>query len=105
MSALRLGLQADAVADLQVPAPDLNEARLGLAVAHRAMEPGHVGRRQGLGAFEQGAGLLLDAAHLALLLVGHRQDAQGEDLVDLGAVEEVARALRCHHRVVVENDR
>ena len=34
-----------------------------------------------------------------------RQRAQGEDLVDLGRVAEVARALRGDRRVVVEDDR
>ena len=41
------------------------------------------GRRPGVG-----------AARLGLLVVGEREDPQGEDLVDLGGVEQVARALR-----------
>ena len=48
---------------------------------------------------------LVRASRFALLLVGQRQDAQREDLVDLGAVEEVAGALRGNLRVVVEDDR
>ena len=46
-----------------------------------------------------------DSPHLALLLVGQRQDPQRQDLVDLGAVEQVARALGRDLRVVVEDDR
>ena len=42
---------------------------------------------------------------LRLLLVGEHQRAQAEDLVDLGAVEQVRRALRSQLRVVREDDR
>ena len=42
---------------------------------------------------------------LALLLVGQRHRAQGEDLVDLRAVEQVSRALGRDCGVVVEDDR
>ena len=42
---------------------------------------------------------------LALLVVGEGERAQAEDLVVLGAVEEVGRALRGELRVVVEDDR
>ena len=45
------------------------------------------------------------AAGLGLLLLGHRHDPQGEDLVDLGGVEQVAGALRRDRRVVAEHDR
>ena len=41
----------------------------------------------------------------ALLGVGQRQRAQRQDLVDLGRVEQVARALGRHLRVVVQDDR
>ena len=40
-----------------------------------------------------------------LLVVGQRQHAQGEDLVDLGRVEHRAGALRRDRRVVVQDDR
>ena len=40
-----------------------------------------------------------------LLVVGQRQDPQGEDLVDLGGVAHVARALGGHLGPVVEDDR
>ena len=43
-------------------------------------------------------------AHLALLFVGQRHDAQGKDLVDLGSVEQIAGALRGNLRIVVQND-
>ncbi len=42
---------------------------------------------------------------LRLLLLGEHQGAQAEDLVDLGAVEQVRRALRSQLRVVGEDDR
>ena len=42
---------------------------------------------------------------LRLLLVGEHQRAQAEDLVDLGAVEQVRRALGGELRVVGEDDR
>ena len=42
---------------------------------------------------------------LGLLRVGHRHHPQGEDLVDLGGVEQRARALLGHLRVVVQDDR
>ena len=45
-----------------------------------------------------------DCPHLALFLVGQRQDAQRQDLVDLGAVEQVARTLGRDLRVVVQDD-
>ena len=47
----------------------------------------------------------IGAARLGLLVVGQGQDAQREDLVDLGRVAEVAGALRRDRRVVVEDDR
>ena len=42
---------------------------------------------------------------LALLGLGEGHGAQGQDLVDLGGVEQVARALGGDGRVVVEDDR
>ena len=42
---------------------------------------------------------------LGLLLVGHRHHPQGEDLVDLGGVEQRARALLGDLGVVVQDDR
>src|SRR4029453_12790197 len=42
---------------------------------------------------------------LLLLLVGQGHRPQGQDLVDLGRVEQVLRALGRHRRVVVEDDR
>ena len=50
-------------------------------------------------------GARVGGAGLALLVVGQRQHAQREDLVDLGGVEHVARALGRDRRVVVEDDR
>ena len=44
-------------------------------------------------------------AHLGLLRVGEGEDVQDEQLVDLPAVEEVARALGGDARVVLEDDR
>jgi hypothetical protein len=45
------------------------------------------------------------AGHLPLLPLRQRLEAQDQDLVDLGAVEEVTRALGGDARVVVEDDR
>ena len=42
---------------------------------------------------------------LRLLLVGHGHHPQGQDLVDLGRVEQRPGALRGHLRVVVQDDR
>ena len=58
-----------------------------------------------LGAFQHPAGALVGFAHLALLFVGQGHDAQRKNLVDLGAVEEIARALGRDLRIVVEDDR
>ena len=48
---------------------------------------------------------VVDRGHRALLVVGQRHDPQRQHLVDLGAVEEVAGALRGDLRIVVEDDR
>ncbi len=61
--------------------------------AHRRRAAASSARAQRLGALEQLPRARVGAPHLVLLLVGQRQDAQREDLVDLGAVEEVAGAL------------
>src|SRR5215218_11090109 len=44
-------------------------------------------------------------AHLFFLLVREVEDVQDEHLVDLGPVEQVAGALGCDLRIVVEDDR
>ena len=54
---------------------------------------------------DDGRGARVGRPRLRLLLVGEHQRAQAEDLVDLGAVEEVRRALRGELRVVGEDDR
>ena len=51
------------------------------------------------------AGRARPTPHLALLLVGQRQDPQRQDLVDLGAVEQVAGLSGAISRIVVEDDR
>ena len=61
--------------------------------------------RQRLGALEDLARARVGVAHLGLLLVGQREDVQGQQLVDLAAVEQVAGALGRDPRVVLEDDR
>ncbi len=51
------------------------------------------------------AALRVGGAGLALLLVGQRHGAQGQELIDLGGVEEVGRALGGDASVVLEDDR
>jgi hypothetical protein len=41
----------------------------------------------------------------ALLPIGHRHDAKRQQLVNLGRIEEIARAFGSNHRVVVQNNR
>jgi len=48
---------------------------------------------------------MIGSARLGLLVVGEGEDAQGQDLVDLGRVAEVAGAFRGDRREVVEDDR
>ena len=62
--------------------------------AYGSVQSGPVLRREPFGPVENLPGAIVGLAGLALLLVGHRQDAQREDLVDLRAVEEIAVALR-----------
>ena len=57
------------------------------------------------GAFENSPGLLVHVAHLALLLVRHAHDAQGENFVDLGGVEKIARTFGGDLGIIIENDR
>ena len=51
------------------------------------------------------ARLRIGRPHLGLLRVGHREDVQDEQLVDLAAVEQVAGALGRDPRLVLEDDR
>src|SRR4029077_2891704 len=43
-------------------------------------------------------------ANLSLLLIRQRHDSQRQDLVDLGAIEQVSGTLRSNLRIVVEDD-
>ena len=58
-----------------------------------------------LGALEDLARARVGGAHLGLLLVGQAEDVEGQQLVDLPAVEQVAGALGRDPRVVGEDDR
>ncbi len=62
--------------------------------AYGSVQSGPMLRRQSFGPVENLPGAIVGLAGLALLLVGHRQDAQRQDLVDLSAVEEITVALR-----------
>jgi hypothetical protein len=54
---------------------------------------------------QDGGGPRVGPAGVCLLVVGHGHHPQGEDLVDLGGVEQVAGALRRNSGVVAEHDR
>ena len=73
--------------------------------AHLAVQAGEDLGREALDPVDDGRGPRVGAAGQALLVVGEGQDAQGEDLVDLGGVAHVAGALGGDRRVVVEDDR
>ena len=77
----------------------------GASDADRAVQSlPHLGRHV-VEAVDDRGGARIGAAGLGLLVVGQRQHAQREDLVDLGRVEQVARALGRDRRVVVQDDR
>ena len=62
-------------------------------LADRAVQAHELLRRERLGALEDLARARVRRAHLRLLLVGQAEDVEDQHLVDLAAVEEVARAL------------
>ena len=62
-------------------------------------------RGHGVDPVDDGCGTVVGAPRLPLLLVGEGEDAQGEDLVDLGGVEHVPLALGGDLGVVVQGDR
>jgi hypothetical protein len=61
--------------------------------------------RQVIAAVDDLGGARIGGARLALLGLGQRHRAQREDLVDLGRVEQVARALGRDLGMVGEDDR
>ncbi|MEU5948503.1 hypothetical protein ABZ793_23480 [Micromonospora sp. NPDC047465] len=69
------------------------------------MQPRENLGRHGIDAVEDRGGPGIGGPHLPLLGVGERERTQREDLVDLGRVVQIARALRCDLRMVVEDDR
>ena len=92
--------------------PSAGGARaLGLGLVERAQRPHRAVqaveqlRRQVVAAIDDLRRARVGGARLALLGVGERHRAQREDLVDLGGVEEIARALGRDLRVVREDDR
>ena len=62
-------------------------------------------RRHGVAPVDDLPGPRVGGPGLGLLLVGHGHHPQGQDLVDLGGVEQRTGALRGHLRVVVQDDR
>src|SRR5437868_3685564 len=70
------------------------------ARADRAVQVRHLAAAQRFGAVQQRAGARVERHRGALLIVAERLDAEREDLVDLGGVEEVAGALGGDLRVV-----
>src|SRR3984957_14649597 len=61
--------------------------------------------RQGLGSLQNLPSALVAITHLAFFIFGQGQNSQSENLVDLGAIEQIARAFGCNLRVVVQDDR
>ena len=72
---------------------------------HHAVQPAELPAVQRFRACQQGPHALIQTGGLASFFLGQRQDAQAQDLVDLGAVEKIARALRRDLRIIVKNDR
>src|SRR4029077_13540845 len=127
MSALPLGARRTRSPTLMVPAPVRTDSFTGWVakgshspmpshgsrslisvppqLANGAVELHHLVLRHVLGALEHGPGAGVGGAHLLLLRVGEGEDAEGEQLVDLARVEEVARALRGDLDVILEDDR
>ena len=73
--------------------------------AKDAVQPLQLGRRHLLAAVDDRRRARIRGPGLRLLLVGQRQHAQGQDLVDLGRVEHRTGALRGDRGVVVQDDR
>src|SRR4028118_740407 len=74
-------------------------------VPERPVQPHELLRREGLAPLQDLLPPRVGGTHLLLLLVREVQDVQDEHLVDLGPVEQVARALRRDLGAVVEDDR
>ena len=77
----------------------------GARRAHGAVQPGQGLRVHRLDPVDQGGRPRVGGPGLDLLGVGEGQRAQREDLVDLGAVVELAGAFRGQFGVVVQDDR
>ena len=72
---------------------------------HRAVQAGEHLLRQYVDPIHDLFGSRVGGPRLALLLLGERQRAQREDLVDLRRVEQVTGAFRRDPGVVVQDDR
>src|ERR1051326_5048539 len=77
---------------------DWSQAANGAVELHEILG-GHL-----LCALQYFAGAFVALAYLLLLFVGQGHDAQRENFVDLGAVEERSRALRGDLRIIVKNN-
>src|SRR5262245_15734198 len=60
---------------------------------------------QRFAAFENQPRPFVALAHLALLVVGQRENAERQDFVNLSSVEEFAGAFRRYLRIIVEDNR
>jgi len=106
-------MDAHTVASLHAESPDGNtlEPRGGAEivfartqVTHAPMHFHEMVWSERLGPLENAPGEVIDLPHLRFLRVGHCHDPQCKNLIDLGAITEVARAFRRNPRVIIENN-
>src|SRR5690242_17459942 len=74
-------------------------------VTDHSVQPQELLGRERLTALQHLARSWIGVSHLAPLLIGEREHVEHEELIDLTRVEEIARALRCDARIVVQDDR
>src|SRR6478672_10816888 len=74
-------------------------------ISDRSMQLVEHLRRHRVDAIHQLPGALVSGPRFGLLLIGEGHRAQRENLIDLGAIEQVAGTFRCNRWIVVKNDR